>query len=251
MLHATHPEIKSLPSSSVISFSMNEILVLQAWPLDPGEGLADIGTLYTLVAGNGGFVVRWTIRIPILTVVLRCSFSSARSAKCHRVQRLAGSYDVIYRVSSQEGCSRIIGIRSDRSIVRSYDSLLKTRPRRHDLICYVGVTRYHGFLNREFLRDSKPLLPGDTKYDLANRWRSSINEQRVNSSINSWRLLFFLLFVYSLFAPSFTDSIFLIDKFYWSSWWFHTGTRRVDSWIILLYRTAFIEFQNEWISQWE
>lgn len=251
MLHATHPEIKSLPSSSVISFSMNEILVLQAWPLDPGEGLADIGTLYTLVAGNGGFVVRWTIRIPILTVVLRCSFSSARSAKCHRVQRLAGSYDVIYRVSSQEGCSRVIGIWSDRSIVRSYDSLLKTRPRRHDLICYVGVTRYHGFLNREFLRDSKPLLPGDTKYDLANRWRSSINEQRVNSSINSWRLLFFLLFVYSLFAPSFTDSIFLIDKFYWSSWWFHTGTRRVDSWIILLYRTAFIEFQNEWISQWE
>ena len=79
--HFVSREIKCSPSSSAISFSMNETLVLQAWPLSPGEGLADTGTLCVLVAGSGGFVVRWMTRMPILTVVLRCSFSSARSAK--------------------------------------------------------------------------------------------------------------------------------------------------------------------------
>ena len=108
-------EIKRSPSSSAISFSMNETLVLQAWPLNLGEGLADTGTLCMLVAGSGGFVVRWMTRMPILTVVLRCSFSSARSAKYHHVVQRAFSritmvfmeYLGMHRGKCQvgEGCS--------------------------------------------------------------------------------------------------------------------------------------------------
>lgn len=73
------------PSSSMISFSANATLVLDPWILEPVDGFWERGTLYIVVEGKGGFMARWITRMPILTVVLRCNRSSARSAKIRNV----------------------------------------------------------------------------------------------------------------------------------------------------------------------
>jgi len=70
----------------MISFSANfSARVLHAWILEAIDGTWEGGTLYIVAEGKGGFMVRWITRMPILTVVLRCNLSSARSARVHRI----------------------------------------------------------------------------------------------------------------------------------------------------------------------